>query len=413
MLELPPLGLYVHIPWCVRKCPYCDFNSHERPGGKIPEAEYVERLEADLKRELLRATHASPLQANKNAQRVGRSCRGDACVARNSRKSANAGERQIQTVFFGGGTPSLFRPESFERLLDFLHADGRLAPEAEITLEANPGTAEAARFAGYRKAGINRLSLGVQSFNDISLARLGRIHDGAEARSAYAMARSAGFDNINLDLMFGLPGQSHEQALQDLETALELRPEHISWYQLTLEPNTVFWRRPPRLPEASAVDEMQEAGLDRLARAGYERYEVSAFALEGRESRHNINYWAFGDYLGIGAGAHGKLTEPASDRIFRTRKTRQPKHFLSPGDHTAVEEVQGNERSLEFLMNALRLGAGFNADEFESRTGIAFGAIKEKIECLATRDLLELEGQIVRPTHRGYRLLDSILGEFA
>lgn len=392
MLELPPLGLYVHIPWCVRKCPYCDFNSHERPGGEIPEAEYVERLEADLKRELARA---------------------EGLGASNGAAHGPSLTRIIQSVFFGGGTPSLFRPVSFERLLEILYAGGRLAPGAEVTLEANPGTADAARFAGYRKAGINRLSLGVQSFNDISLSRLGRIHDSAEARSAIAMARSAGFDNINLDLMFGLPGQSREQTLQDLETAIDFRPEHISWYQLTLEPNTVFWRRPPRLPEASAVDEMQKAGLDRLARAGYERYEVSAFALEGRESRHNINYWAFGDYLGIGAGAHGKLTEPASNRIFRTRKTRQPKHFLPPGDHTAVEEVQENERPLEFLMNALRLGAGFSTGEFESRTGIAFGAIKEKIECLTTRELLELNGQIVRPTCRGYRLLDSILGEFA
>ena len=361
----------------MRKCPYCDFNSHERPGAGIPEAEYVEKLEADLKREL-----------------------------------ARAGERPLRTVFFGGGTPSLFRPESFERLLELLRASGRLAPAAEITLEANPGAAEAGRFAGYREAGINRLSIGVQSFNDNALARLGRVHDSAGACAAIAMARAAGFDNINLDLMFGLPGQNREQALRDLKSAMDFTPEHISWYQLTLEPNTVFWRRPPRLPGENAIDGMQEAGLDLLERAGYQRYEISAFARNGRQCRHNRNYWAFGDYLGIGAGAHGKLTDAESSRILRTRKTRQPKHFLSPGDPTAVEEVPASARTLEFLMNALRLLAGFSAGEFESRTGIAFGAIEEKIECLAGRDLLESNGQSVRPTGRGYRLLDSILKEF-
>ncbi len=380
MLELPPLGLYVHIPWCVRKCPYCDFNSHERPGEGIPETEYVESLEADLKRELARG----PL-----------------------------GTRVVETVFFGGGTPSLFGPESFERLLDLLRTNGRLSREAEITLEANPGTAEAARFAGYRKAGINRLSLGVQSFDDTALARLGRIHDGGEALAAMDMAHEAGFDNINIDLMFGLPGQTREQALSDLETAIGFGPEHVSWYQLTLEPNTVFWRRPPVLPEEKSIDDMQEGGLELLGRAGYGRYEISAFALDGRQCRHNMNYWAFGDYLGIGAGAHGKLTDPGSDRILRTRKTRQPRHFLAPGDHTAASEVHRRERSLEFLMNALRLRDGFSADDFESRTGIAFGTVKEKLECLSSRELLELKGKRVRATSKGYRLLDSILGELA
>ncbi len=378
MLELPPLGLYVHIPWCARKCPYCDFNSHESPDGGIPETEYAGALEVDLKRELSRA-----------------------------------GARRPQTVFFGGGTPSLFRPESFARLLELLRASGRLAPAAEVTLEANPGAAEVARFAGYREAGINRLSLGAQSFDDRALARLGRIHDGAATRAAVAMARAAGFDNINLDLMFGLPGQSRAQALRDLEIAMDLGPEHISWYQLTLEPNTVFYRRPPRLPEANAVDDMQEAGLDLLARAGYARYEISAFARAGRQCRHNKNYWAFGDYLGIGAGAHGKLTEPGADRILRTRKTRQPQRYLEPGEHAVMAEIQRGERPLEFLMNALRLRAGFAAGDFESRAGIAFGMIEEKIKCLAARGLLEWNGQRARATRKGYRLLDSILGEFA
>lgn len=396
MLELPPLGLYVHIPWCVRKCPYCDFNSHERPGEGIPETEYVEQLEADLKRELARSQGSV---ASTGA--AGATARGPLRF------------RFVETVFFGGGTPSLFGPESFERVLELLRTNGRLSPEAEITLEANPGTAEAARFAGYRKAGIDRLSLGVQSFDDTALARLGRIHDGGEALAAMDMAREAGFDNLNIDLMFGLPGQTREQALSDLEAAIGFGPEHISWYQLTLEPNTVFWRRPPPLPEENSIDDMQQAGLDLLERAGYRRYEVSAFALDGRQCRHNMNYWAFGDYLGVGAGAHGKLTDPGSDRILRTRKTRRPGHFLTPGDHTAVAEVHRSERSLEFLMNALRLRDGFSADDFESRTGIAFGAVKEKLKCLSSRELLDLSGKRVRATGKGYRLLDGILGELA
>ena len=433
MLELPPLGLYVHIPWCVRKCPYCDFNSHERPGDGMPETEYVERLEADLRCELVRS---QGMVASSGAA-GGSACELNLASTSMSRRESNRRHfgpsmarsasttltgaptrgplrfRVIETVFFGGGTPSLFGPESFERLLDLPRTNRRLSPGAEITLEANPGTAEAARFAGYRKAGINRLSLGVQSFDDTALARLGRIHGSAEAREAIAMARAAGFDNINIDLMFGLPGQTREQALSDLETAIGFGPEHISWYQLTLEPNTVFRRRPPVLPEEKSIDDMQEAGLDSLGRAGYARYEISAFALAGRQCRHNINYWAFGDYLGVGAGAHGKLTDPDSDRILRTRKTRRPRHYLAPGDHTAASEVQRRERLLEFLMNALRLREGFSADDFESRTGIAFGAVKDKLKCLADRDLLELNGRFVRPTRRGYRLLDSILGEFA
>lgn len=378
MLELPSLGLYVHIPWCVRKCPYCDFNSHEQPDAGIPESQYVERLCGDLREEL-----------------------------------ARAGNRQIRTVFFGGGTPSLFQPASFERLMEALAASGRLAADAEITMEANPGTAEAGRFAGYRKAGINRLSLGVQSFNDAALSGLGRIHDGAQASAAFTMARAAGFDNINIDLMFGLPGQNREQALADLEVGIDLKPEHFSWYQLTIEPNTVFWHRPPVLPEDSAIDAMQEAGLALLQRADYRRYEISAFALANNQCRHNINYWVFGDYLGIGAGAHGKLTDPDSDRILRTRKTRQPKHYLSADWLTAAEEVDRNVRPLEFLMNALRLRTGFTAVQFESHTGIAFGAIEEKIICLVDQRLLEMNGKRMSATARGYRLLDSVLGEFS
>ena len=373
MLELPPLGLYVHIPWCVRKCPYCDFNSHERPGAGIPEAAYVEALCGEI--------------------------------------ALNKKIRLIETVFFGGGTPSLFQPESFARLLGRLTERKCLAPEAEITLEANPGTAEAGRFAAYRAAGINRLSIGVQSFDDAALARLGRIHGGADARAAFTIAREAGFDNINLDLMFGLPRQSQSQALRDLETAIALAPEHISWYQLTLEPNTVFWRRPPRLPPERLIDTAQEAGIALLESAGYARYEVSAFARPGKACRHNLNYWRFGDYLGIGAGAHGKLTDPAADRIIRTRKTRMPSHYLAAAEKTMTSEVAHGERPLEYLMNTLRLREGFAPADFERRTGIAFDAIGEKLECLRRDGLLEGDGNTIRASARGYRLLDSLLGK--
>jgi len=373
MLELPPLGLYVHIPWCVRKCPYCDFNSHERPGAGIPEAAYVRALCGEI--------------------------------------ALNKKIRLIETVFFGGGTPSLFQPESFARLLGRLTERKCLAPEAEITLEANPGTAEAGRFAAYRAAGINRLSIGVQSFDDTALAGLGRIHSGADSRAAFTIAREAGFVNINLDLMFGLPRQSQSQALRDLETAIALAPEHISWYQLTLEPNTVFWRRPPQLPPDSLIDAMQEAGIALLESAGYARYEVSAFARPGKACRHNLNYWRFGDYLGIGAGAHGKLTDPAADRIIRTRKTRMPSHYLAAAEKTMTSEVAHGERPLEYLMNALRLREGFAPADFERRTGIAFDAIGEKLECLRRDGLLERDGDTIRASARGYRVLDSLLGK--
>ena len=376
MLELPPLGLYAHIPWCIRKCPYCDFNSHEKPDAGIPEAAYVDALCADLTE----------------------SRQGDA--------------RQVETVFFGGGTPSLFQANSFARLLDTLRDGSGLVPDAEITLEANPGTAEAARFAGYRGAGINRLSIGVQSFDDGALDRLGRIHNGAEARSAMVMAREAGFDNINLDLMFGLPGQRRDEALQDLAGAIELHPEHISWYQLTLEPNTVFWRRPPLLPEDSVVEAMQDAGLAMLENAGYARYEISAFARPGKQCRHNLNYWRFGDYLGIGAGAHGKLSFPGQNRILRSRKTRRPEHYLEAGKQTITVEVEPDQRPLEFLMNALRLAEGFVPADFASRTGLALRAIEDRLECLVRQGLLEHGDVAVRASSRGYRLLDSILGEF-
>ncbi len=451
MLESPPLGLYVHIPWCVRKCPYCDFNSHEKPGAGIPEAAYVEALcgeldpppddhsargEARLRRrslsvgnripsrltpgpfrspprslgakfEMLYSDRLAQLRHSARSEAESRNLTGEATTADGTRR------RMIETVFFGGGTPSLLQPESFARILDLLSTREHLAPGAEITLEANPGTAEAGRFAACRAAGVNRLSIGAQSFDDDALARLGRIHGGADARAAFTTAREAGFDNINLDLMFGLPRQSQSQALRDLESAIALGPEHLSWYQLTLEPNTVFWRRPPRLPADNLIDATQEAGIALLEGAGYARYEVSAFARPGKACRHNLNYWRFGDYLGIGAGAHGKLTDPAADRIVRTRKTRMPAHYLAAAGKTMAAEVARGERPLEYLMNALRLREGFAPADFERRTGVAFDAIGEKLECLRRDGLLEGDGDTIRASARGYRVLDTLLGVFS
>ncbi|MFW5815392.1 MAG: radical SAM family heme chaperone HemW, partial [Wenzhouxiangella sp.] len=292
MLRSPPLSLYVHFPWCVAKCPYCDFNSHAL-GGPVPEESYVDALLADLELELPRIWG-----------------------------------RTVHSIFLGGGTPSLFSAAAMDRLLGGVRARLTLAPAAEITMEANPGTVEHDRFEDYRAAGINRISLGVQSFNDRHLSKLGRIHGGAEARAAIAAVRAAGFDNFNLDLMWALPDQTLAEALADIETALAFEPTHLSHYHLTIEPNTVFAARPPRLPDEEAAWDMQEACARRLSAAGFRHYEVSAWARAGALSRHNLNYWRFGDYLGIGAGAHGKITLPAEDRIVRTRRKSHPRPYL-------------------------------------------------------------------------------------
>ncbi len=290
LLQLPPLSLYVHVPWCVRKCPYCDFNSHQKT-GELPEAEYVDALVADALADL-----------------------------------PGVQGRALQSIFIGGGTPSLFSAQAYERLFTELQRHIGFAPDIEITLEANPGTAERARFADYRRAGINRLSIGIQSFDPHQLQQLGRIHDDADAHKAIDFARAAGFDNVNLDLMYGLQDQTPAGALADLRAALEHAPTHLSWYQLTIEPNTELFKRPPPLPEEDTLIDIQEAGLALLGTHGFERYEISAFAQPGRQARHNLKYWRFGDYLGIGAGAHGKLSWPARDESLRTRKKRQPAH---------------------------------------------------------------------------------------
>lgn len=380
MLEQPPLSLYAHIPWCVRKCPYCDFNSHERD-GPLPEAAYIDALCRDLDGEAERLPPGAP--------------------------------RALRSVFIGGGTPSLFGAASIDRLLRHIARRLELPPGTEVTLEANPGAVEAGRFAELAACGVNRLSLGIQSFDDGQLRRLGRIHGASEARAAIDAARRAGFENINLDIMHGLPGQTADQALADLGRALDCGPAHLSWYQLAIEPNTAFRRRPPPLPPEAAVLAMQAAGLRRLEEGGWRRYEVSAWAARGMASAHNLNYWRFGDYLGIGAGACGKLTFPADGRIVRTRKFRRPERYLAgPGFDAGRDEVPRGERALEFLLNALRLRDGFAESEFAARTGLAFDAIAKTVDSLALNGLLARGGGRVAPTRRGYRLLDSLLEAF-
>jgi len=382
MLELPPLSLYIHIPWCVKKCPYCDFNSHEVQSS-LPEADYVETLCQDFDRDYA-------------------FCEG----------------RSIQSIFIGGGTPSLFAAKSFEKLLLHIQAGATLSSECEITLEANPGTAEAEKFSGYRAAGINRLSIGIQSFNDLQLQNLGRIHSANESKRAIDYARRAGFENFNLDLMHGLPGQKEADALDDLKSVIDFEPIHISWYQLTIEPNTVFYARPPKLPSEDVLNTLEEAGLTLLQDSGYQRYEVSAFAKQGCHSRHNLNYWEFGDYIGIGAGAHGKITlletGNGPDTIVRTLKHRQPNHYLRSCINRDLKhiEISEDDRALEFLLNALRSRHGFTESMFQARTGLSFSVIGKKVEYLIVRGLLQKQEGRISASDKGYRLLNNLLQEF-
>jgi oxygen-independent coproporphyrinogen-3 oxidase len=370
----PPLSLYIHIPWCVRKCPYCDFNSHEARNG-IPEREYVAALLGDLEQDL-----------------------------------PAAWGRPVQSVFIGGGTPSLFAPEYVNQLLSDIRARVPLVPDAEITLEANPGTVDREHFEGFRQAGINRLSIGVQSFQDELLEKIGRIHSGREAIRAVEAAHDAGFDNLNLDLMFGLPGQTQGQALDDLRTAHDLEPTHLSWYELTVEPNTWFHHHPPQLPDDSTVWDIQEAGRTLLAQNGYERYEVSAWALPGRQCRHNLNYWQFGDYLGIGAGAHSKLSDAATRQITRRSKIRHPGHYLAAKDFTASCRIlAAQDVILEFVMNALRLDAGFSMSLFTATTGLPAGMVEGPAYAALEAGLLERTGDTLRASARGQRYLNELL----
>ena len=368
-----PLGLYIHIPWCVRKCPYCDFNSHE-PGRGLPEGEYVAALLDDL-----------------------------------AAQAPEVAGRTVGSLFIGGGTPSLFSGRAIGGLLDGVNRLLPLAGDAEITLEANPGTAEAARFADYRAAGVNRLSIGVQSLDDSKLRMLGRIHGRAEALAAVRMARQAHFDNINLDLMYGLPQQDPGQAMADLGAVLALEPEHLSWYQLTLEPNTRFHHAPPPLPDEDRLGEIMDAGLERLATAGYRQYEISAHARPGRECRHNRNYWEFGDYLGIGAGAHGKLTLRGGDILRRTR-VRQPRHYMdNPGGKGSERLLTSKDRVIEFMLNALRLTRGVPSELFEQRTALPLPAIDRPLAEARERGLLDPDPARLQPTPLGQRFLNDLL----
>ena len=377
-----PIGLYIHIPWCVKKCPYCDFNSHEfeaEAAQGLPHAlaeHYVDQLLRDFQSDL----HLFDLHPN------------------------------ISSIFIGGGTPSLMPAKSLSRLLESIDQKVQLPRDIEITLEANPNSADQARLQGYRRAGINRLSLGIQSFNDQHLNLLGRLHDGQEAEVAVDAARRAGFENLNLDLMYGLPTQTLDDALADLDEALGLAPEHISWYQLTIEPNTLFYRRRPALPSDASISDISDAGIARLTQAGFQRYEVSAFATPNRQSQHNRTYWEFGDYLGIGAGAHGKVS--SNGRIWRTQKTRVPKDYLTEPKRQYAE-VERAELPLEFLLNALRLREGFMLAQFELRTGLSSELIKPALAECEQLGLLKLMGTQVKPTDWGYDRLDSILERFA
>jgi putative oxygen-independent coproporphyrinogen III oxidase len=376
-----PLSLYVHVPWCVRKCPYCDFNSHQQQ-GELPEAAYVTALLQDLQQD-----------------------------------SAYIQGRVLQSIFIGGGTPSLFSAASYERLLGAIQQLVPFAADIEITLEANPGTFEQAKFSDYRRVGINRLSIGIQSYQAAHLQTLGRIHGRDEALRAADIAHTAGFDNFNLDLMFGLSTQSPAQALEDLQTALSCQPTHLSWYQLTIEPNTEYFRRPPPLPPEDAIADMQEAGIALLAAHGFHRYEISAYSQGGKQARHNLNYWQFGDYLGIGAGAHGKLTQIAADgslTILRTRKTRMPQHYLDPTRSFLTESQQVNAAELpfEFMMNALRLASGVDASLFGQRTRLSSQVIDASLQRLRQRKLLQANAAVIAPTPLGLQFLNEVLLEF-
>ena len=373
LAALPPLALYVHIPWCVRKCPYCDFNSHER-AGVLPEREYLDALFRDVEASLPRIWG-----------------------------------RRIISVFIGGGTPSLFSPESIDALLSGVRARLALEPEAEITLEANPGTVEAARFRGFRAAGVNRISLGIQSFDERMLAALGRIHSADEARRAIDAA-AASFDNLNIDLMYGLPSQSAAMARADLEEALRFGVPHVSAYQLTIEPNTVFWSRPPALPEHDVAADMQLAAEEVLQGAGYEHYETSAFARPGRRCRHNLNYWQFGDYLGIGAGAHGKISFP--DRVTRQARAKQPNEYLKPDARLEEKLVPVAELPFEFMLNALRLVEGFEVSLFSERTGLPIHLVEKQLKAAEEKGLLARDWKRIRPTERGRHFLNELLEAF-
>jgi oxygen-independent coproporphyrinogen-3 oxidase len=382
LAALPPLALYVHLPWCIRKCPYCDFNSHEMAPGQMPEQRYLDALLADLEAAL-------PLVWG----------------------------RSIHSIFIGGGTPSLFSPEAIDRLLGDIRARLPLEPGCEVTLEANPGTFERDRFRAFRGAGVTRLSVGVQSFNDQHLKALGRVHDRAQALAAVEEAASA-FDTFNLDLMYALPGQTSEDFAQDLRTALALQPPHLSVYHLTIEPNTYFARFPPKVPDEDTAYAMLDQITEATGRQGMQRYEVSAYAQPGHHCRHNLNYWEFGDYLGIGAGAHSKLS--FAHRVVRQVRLREPRLYMdhalnpqAPGATIAQEnEVSRADLPFEYMLNALRLRGGFSLQQFGERTGLPITAIQEGLQAAEAKGLIERDFTHVRPTERGFDFLNDLTSLF-
>ena len=372
-----PLSLYVHLPWCIKKCPYCDFNSHEFR-TVFPEKNYIDALMVDL-----------------------------------SQQIDVMGQREIISIFIGGGTPSLFSADSIQRLLDGIARQFTLAPDAEITLEANPGASSQQNFAGFHQAGVNRISIGVQSFSNPHLQALGRIHDAQAAIDAVTCAQAAGFENINIDLMYGLPLQTLQQAAQDVEQAIQLRPNHISYYQLTIEPNTRFFRYPPTVPDSEFSWAMQQQGIGLLAQSDFRQYEVSAFASGKFECIHNLNYWQFGDYIGIGAGAHQKTSCSARGIITRCEKPSHPQDYITRalGHETlgVTRTLAGEEVIFEFLMNALRLKQGFSRQQFERHTGLEFEHLAARIKPLQDEALLDVTDCQVRCTRQGYDFLDELL----
>lgn len=413
---LPPLSLYIHVPWCVRKCPYCDFNSHEVDSDEqntvgssvVPDAlaeRYLEALLADWKTELRRLNDFG-------------------------------GARPLRSIFIGGGTPSLLSPFIYKRLLQQIRSDLECVVDMEVTLEANPGAVDTANFSGYREAGINRISLGVQSFRGEQLKALGRVHSSDQAKAAIAAVQQAGFSRFNVDLMFGLPGQTQAQALADLQTAIDSGASHVSWYQLTLEPNTEFFSFPPDLPDDDDIADTQLAGQRLLAATGLRQYEISAYARDGEASRHNLNYWRFGDYLAIGAGAHGKLSDPAAGNVLRYRKTRQPDAYLARHEGARHEDARhqqnivttatGNDAFIaheelvpesglvfEFMLNALRLTEGVGESTFIERTGLDSPALQPELAILQQRGLMSDEAGRLCATELGSRFLNDVLARFA
>ncbi|MDH3326134.1 MAG: radical SAM family heme chaperone HemW [Gammaproteobacteria bacterium] len=378
LTALPPLSLYIHFPWCIQKCPYCDFNSHEVKNG-IPEEIYINALLKDLENDL-------PLVWG----------------------------RKINTIFMGGGTPSLFSPEAMDTLLSGIRARIPVSPNAEITIEANPGTVENDYIPGFKQAGINRISFGVQSFDDEILQKLGRIHNAESARHAVKKAQTAGFERINVDLMFALPGQTLKQAKFDLESAIALSPTHISYYQLTIEPNTAFYHNPPTVPNDDASWEIFQQGKSILNDAGFDQYEVSAYATKNDQCRHNTNYWLFGDYLGIGAGAHAKITDGSQQSITRYWKHKHPKEYLSSVEKSAIagqQNLSDKDLVFEFLMNGLRLNEGFHSEVFCNRTGLNTTALNKQLTPLINEGLIEWNqtSNVIQASEKGKLFLNEIL----